>query len=96
MPKIPRAFLSERTKQKAREQGKNVTLSPDQARALRELLPLANGILKTHRKAILREVSERQKRLAIVANELDLADAGANLELPVAFYALAFDPQQGL
>jgi hypothetical protein len=57
---------------------------------------VAVGVLKARRKVTLKELAERLKRLAIVANEVEIDAAGGSVELPVAFWKLALAPEDGL
>ena len=97
MATTPRAYTTQKAHRRARDLGEIITLNQDEARAIRQQTPFAADILKAHRKYILREISERLKRLQIVENEIDCAAAaGANVELPISFYALALAPEDGL
>ena len=80
----------------ARDRGDVIVITPAEAAALREQIPVAVGVLKARRKVVLKELAERLKRLAIVANELEIATAGGSVELPVAFWRLAMAPEDGL
>ncbi len=97
MATIPRAYTTQKAHRRARDLGEIITLTEDEARAIREQTPFAADILRAHRKYILREISERLKRLQIVQNEIDCAaTAGGSVELPVAFWRLAMAPEDGL
>ena len=94
---IPRAFISKKLLRHASEHGEVIRLNPDEARTLRERIPLADTTLKNHKKAIHREIGERRKRLAIILSEIDRALAvGGVVELPASFYTLAVAPEDGL
>ena len=96
MATVPRAYTSQKAHRLAQERGETVNLTQPEANALREQLPVAVGVLKARRKVVLKELAERLKRLAIVANELEIATAGGSVELPVAFWRLAMAPEDGL
>ena len=92
----PPAFPSAKSLRQARDRGEVIVISPAEATALREQISVAVGVLKARRKVTLKELAERLKRLAIVANEVEIAAAGANVELPISFWKLALAPEEGL
>lgn len=92
----PRFFITAKAIRQARDRGETIFITGAEATALLEQIPLAVGALKAHRKVVLKEVGERLKRLAIVANEVEIAAAGGSVEMPVAFWKLAMDPEEGL
>ena len=80
----------------ARDRGEIIVITGAEAAALREQIPAAVGVLKARRKVVLKELAERLKRLAIVANELEIAAADGSVELPISFWKLALAPEDGL
>jgi len=93
----PRCFMTAKALRQARDRGDVIVITPAEAAALSEQIPAAVGVLKARRKVMLKELAERLKRLAIVANEVEIAAAASTtVELPVAFYKLALAPEDGL
>lgn len=92
----PRFFITAKAIRQARDRGETIFITGAEATALLEQIPLAVGALKAHRKVVLKEVGERLKRLAIAASEVEIAAAGGSVEMPVAFWKLAMDPEEGL
>jgi len=93
---VPRAYTTQKAIRQARDRGEVIVITPGEATALREQIPAAVGVLKAHRKVVLKELAERLKRLAIAANEIEAAAVGAKVELPISFWKLALAPEDGL
>lgn len=96
MPTTPRSFITAKAIRQARMRGQTVVITGAEAAALREQISVAVGVLKARRKVTLKELAERLKRLAIAANEIELAAAGTVVELPISFWKLALAPEDGL
>jgi len=88
--------MTKKALRQARDRGEIIVITAAEAAALLEQIPAAVGVLKARRKVMLKELAERLKRLAIVANEIEIATAGGSVELPVAFWKLALAPEDGL
>ena len=88
--------MTKKALRQARDRGEIIVITAAEAAALLEQIPAAVGVLKARRKVMLKELAERLKRLAIVANELEIAAADTVVELPAAFYKLALAPEDSL
>lgn len=96
-------FASARARRHAVEKGEVITLTAAEAAALAAQVETARATLEVRRRTMVKEITERTKRLVGAAAEIETTLAavkdvggGGNVVLPAHLFRLILAPEDGL